>query len=363
MRVLVVTVVHVPLDARIHGRQIAALLDAGHEVEYAAPWSGYGLDSRDAAHPGLVCLDLPRATGRRRFGALLAARRLVHDRARDVDLILLHDPELLSVVAGRRPGVPVVWDVHEDTAAALVDKPWLPRWTRPVLRRVIRTVERWAERRLHLLLAEEAYQTRFRRSHPLVPNTPVVPEEVPPPADRRAVYLGRISRLRGAAELVAVARAVAPDVAVDVIGQADDDVVPMLEQAQADGVLTWHGFVPNEQALDLVAGARVGLSLLHDLPNYRASLPTKVLEYLGRAVPVVTTPLPAAARIVERHAAGIVVPFGDVGAAAAAVRRLADDADEAAAMGKRGHAAVLGEHSWNVDGPAFVRRLEAWAAA
>ncbi|SNR87651.1 hypothetical protein SAMN06265360_12647, partial [Haloechinothrix alba] len=34
MRVLVVTVVHNPRDARIRYRQIRALLEAGHEVTY-----------------------------------------------------------------------------------------------------------------------------------------------------------------------------------------------------------------------------------------------------------------------------------------------------------------------------------------
>ena len=35
LRVLVVTVVHDPEDARIRHRQLPALLDAGHDVVYA----------------------------------------------------------------------------------------------------------------------------------------------------------------------------------------------------------------------------------------------------------------------------------------------------------------------------------------
>ena len=75
----------------------------------------------------------------------------------------------------------------------------------------------------------------------------------------------------------------------------------------------------------MAQGALAGLSLLHDVPNYRQSLPTKVIEYMARGLPVITTPLPMAASIVGRAECGLVVPFGDVEAAAQAVLRLRDD--------------------------------------
>ena len=54
-RALVVTVVHHPEDARIRHRQIDALLAAGWEVTYAAPFSGYGLPVV-STHPRLGVL-------------------------------------------------------------------------------------------------------------------------------------------------------------------------------------------------------------------------------------------------------------------------------------------------------------------
>jgi glycosyltransferase involved in cell wall biosynthesis len=61
----------------------------------------------------------------------------------------------------------------------------------------------------------------------------------------------------------------------------------------------------------MLDGALAGLSLLHDEPNFRHSLPTKVVEYMARGVPVVTTPLPAAAELARGYECGFVVPFGD----------------------------------------------------
>lgn len=358
MRVLVVTVVHTPLDARVYHREIAAIREAGHDVVYVAPWSAY-----DVEEPREIStVDVPRATGRRRLAALLAARRAVRRLLPAVDIVLIHDPELLVATAGLGGEVPIVWDVHEDTGGAVVDKPWLPEWARPLVRVLVRGAERLAERTRHLTLAETAYQDRFRRPHPLVPNTSRVPEDVPLPGDDRVVYLGRVSRLRGAAELVAVGRALQGEgVAVEVIGQADSDVQPMLRQAHDEGAIVWHGFVPNDVALERVEGAMAGLSLLADEPNYRVSLPTKVLEYAARGIPVITTPLPPAVEVVERYDSGIVVPFGGVDATVAAVLALRDDPDRRRALGRNGHEAVLAHHNWNVDGPAFVRQLETWA--
>ena len=65
----------------------------------------------------------------------------------------------------------------------------------------------------------------------------------------------------------------------------------MIEPVQAQGLLRWPGFVPNDQAMPVGDGALAGLSLLQDEPNFRHSLPTKVVEYMARGVPVVTTPL------------------------------------------------------------------------
>ncbi len=359
LRVLVVTVVHVPLDARIYHRQIRALREAGAAVTYAAPFTGYGIEPSAAEVARAV--DLPRAAGRDRLRSLEAARVLLHRHAAEHDVVVLHDPELLLAIAGLRRLPPVVWDVHEDTAAALTDRPWVPGWARPGAAALVRAAEHWAERRFHLTLAEDGYADRFAGQHPVVPNVPFLPASPREGWDDRAVYIGRISARRGAADLVALARELSGEVQVELAGPADADVRDLLTEADRDGVLTWHGFVPNDRALALVDGALVGLSLLHDEPNYRHSMPTKILEYLAHGVPAVTTPLAVARRIVEEEDAGVVVPFEDPQAVAEAIRALRADPDRRAAMGRRGRAAVASRYSWDVAGPAFVDQLRRWA--
>jgi glycosyltransferase involved in cell wall biosynthesis len=359
MRVVVCTVVHHPADARILHRQIRALLDAGHQVTYIAPFRACDV----IPWPELTTADVPRAAGRRRLGALRAARRQLARYAPGADLLLIHDPELLLVLplVGHRP--PTIWDVHEDTAAALGTKAWLPAGLRRAAASAVLRAERIAERRLHLILAETGYNERFSGTHPVVPNTTYVPEQAAPSDGRgRVVYVGHISPDRGAAEMVELARLVRPHgITVELVGSADAAARAVLEPAQAEGLVRWHGFVPNDEAMLITDGALAGLSLLQDDPNFRHSMPTKIAEYMARGVPVVTTPLPLAVDLVERHECGFVVPFGDAGAAAEAVLSLQGDPALRDAMGARGHQGASEYLRWPDDARAFVAQLEQWA--
>jgi glycosyltransferase involved in cell wall biosynthesis len=370
VRVLVCTVVHHPADARIYYRQIRALLEAGHQVTYIAPM---GEDRAPASiGPALTTVTIPRAVGKRRLGALRAARAALAARAADADLLLVHDPELLLVLPPRARRPPTVWDVHEDTAAALSTKAWLPRFLRPLAAGGVIFAERQAERRLHLILAEKGYSARFAAAHPVVPNTTYVPETAAPASGpRRVIYIGHISPDRGSAEMTELARLLAGHgISVELVGQADAQATGHIRAAQADlagqqaagGGLHWHGFVPNEQALALADGALAGLSLLQDEANFRVSMPTKVAEYMARGLPVITTPLPLATELVGGADCGFVVPFSDPAAARDAILKLDADPELRAAMGERGHQAAMRDLGWPAEAGKFVAQLEEWAA-
>ncbi|MFG2002446.1 glycosyltransferase family 4 protein [Spirillospora sp. NPDC048911] len=359
MRVCVCTIARHPEDARVLHRQIRALLDAGHEVTYIAPFRACNVTPWREISP----VDVPRATGRRRLHALRAARRALAEHAAYADVVLLHDPELLIALPRAVRRRTVVWDVHEDTMAALTEPGHLLRPARPLLRPFVRRLEARGERRHRLLLAAEGHRSRFGRPHPVVPNTAyVAAEPPPPPAAGRAVYVGRLSPGRGAHEMIGLARLLAAaGVMVELIGPADPQVRPALREAQREGVLRWYGFVPNDRALRIAEGATAGLALLRDEGQSGGTVPAKVMEYMAHGVPVVATPHPATVSAVELSGSGIVVPFGDPRAAADAVLELSKDASLRAEMGKRGYETARARFHWAVHAQEFVSQLEAWA--
>lgn len=365
-RVLVMTVVHHPWDARIWHRQIAALRQRGWSVTYAAPFTGYGIPV-PTPRRGFEAVDLPRSRGRRRLSAQRGARSVLRRLGPAHDVVLLHDPELLTATV-RLTLPPVVWDVHEDPGAAVEIRAWLPGALRRPAAAALRWLERWAEERYTLLLADQHYAGRFRGRHEVVPNTTsVVP--IPTPAGQldaagrhRVVYLGSVTPERGVAEMIEIGRrlreATSGRVVLDVLGPAHGDAGPLLTAAHRAGDLRWHGFVPNAQALLQLDGALAGLSLLHDVANFRPSMPTKVVEYLAHGVPVITSPLPVAAELVVRSGGGLVVPFHDTEETVRQLLAWHDRPEEAARVGRAGHALVQAEYDWESQAEAFVSALE-----
>jgi glycosyltransferase involved in cell wall biosynthesis len=372
---LIVTVVHNPQDSRIRHRQIAALLAAHWNVTYVAPFRAFGMSvpparSARSARPGsggLTCVDIRSSSGRRRLLAWRDARRVVRRLASQHDVVLVHDPELVIAVAGLRlPNL--IWDVHEDPAAALLVKKWMPRPLRRPAGAAWRMAERLIERRHDLLLAEHAYQQRFRRSHPVVTNSVTVPLTTKPAGDDRVSYLGSVSMSRGCDTMIEVAqqlrRRTGGAVGVEVIGEAaDQETRRALERASTEGDLIWHGFLPSDKALARITGSMAGLCLLRDLPNFRESLPTKIVEYGALGVPVVTTPLPLAAQFVRRYSVGIEVPWDQAEAVVDALLKLRSDAQLRAELGANGRAAVMREHNWRHLSNDFVDIMNKFAEA
>lgn len=355
MRVLVCTVVHNTTDARIFRREIGALRAAGIDVDAIAPWPA--TDLSDTHYRRFA---IPRAVGRHRFGALRAARARVSALAVEAKVLVVHDPELLLALPWRelrRLRVRVVWDVHEDLAAALANKAYLPRPARRVLVPLVHLVERWAERRATLLLAETAYQQRFSRPHQILHNLPLVPERLPAGERRRqAIYVGSITRARGLDEMLAMAPALADHrITLRLIGEAPaaDD----RERIANTPNVVWNGAIPNVEAMREVAESMVGLALLHDLPNYRHSMPTKILEYMASGTAVVATPLPLSREVIGGDGV-VLASFDDVAeSAAAAVIALCDDDERRGAMARAAFARVSADYNWNLAQAAFVTAL------
>jgi len=369
LRILVITVAHPPLDARIHNRQIRSLLERGHEVTYLAPFSAFGVE----APAGVRGVDVPRSVGRHRLGPVLAAGRIARRLARHHDVVIGHDPELLPVLhalgrpcRGRRDVPAVVWDVHEDVPAQMEMTTWIPGPVKGPATAVATAVEGFTERRLHLTLAEHAYASRFHGEHPVVPNSPRVPAELPaepptaPGEPLRLIYVGAITTARGIEEMLELVRRLPDDVRLELIGNAAPALDARL-RAIDDPRLDYRGFVPNADALQRLPGALAGLVLLHRHDNYLQSQPSKALEYLAHGVPFITTPNPASAALAESSGAGIVVGHGDVDALLEAVLALRADPERRQAMRVAGHTAALARHDWNRQGREFAEAVEAWA--
>lgn len=109
------------------------------------------------------------------------------------------------------------------------------------------------------------------------------------------------------------------------------------------------GAVPAERIPSLYAESDVAVVMLRDLPIFEGALPTKLLEAMAAARPVVLAARGEAARLVEAERCGVVVAPEDPRALAEALAALATDPARRAAMGAAGRAAAerdFGREAW-----------------
>jgi glycosyltransferase involved in cell wall biosynthesis len=329
-RILVLTTVHPPDDTRIRERLIRTLDEIG-SISYACRRPG------PSDLTGLTWLPLEGGRLRRNLAAcslLLRARW---------DLVVLHDPEMIpaGALAHGLRRTPVVFDVHEDLVGQISSKQWAPGWARPSLRVLARALFWLAERTLVLTLAEDGYRRLFHHDHPVFPNHPRS-DGYPQPApegDGSALYLGDVTRARGIEDAVSACHEA--DVPLVAVGRVEAGLADSLGET---GGVALVGPMPNPEAVRLVAAASVGLSPLRDHPNYRHSLPTKVLEYLAVGVPVVATDLPGTRAVLESLEAVWLVAPGDVEAMARAVGEAVRPEAKRAAVAQAG--AIRSRYRW-----------------
>jgi glycosyltransferase involved in cell wall biosynthesis len=106
----------------------------------------------------------------------------------------------------------------------------------------------------------------------------------------------------------------------------------------------------------LYAAADAAAVLLRDLPIFTGALPTKLLEAMAAATPVLLAARGESAELVAGAGAGVVVAPGSVTALADAIRALATDPATRLRLGRSGK--VYAEAHFGAD-----RAGEAWAAA
>ena len=315
-RLLVATSVHQPDDPRIRERLIRTLA-GDFDITYAAP------DPGPSDRLGIEVTSLAGSRTRRRRGV---RRTLLSS---EFDVAVVHDPELLpAAIAAHRKGRRVVFDMHEDLPAQLLTRSTLPQVLRKPASAAARRYLRRAERMLPFTLAEPGYARLLARDHPVFPNYPRY-ETFPTPSadpDGPIVYLGDITEIRGALTLVEAMGVASAARRLVMVGRCSPALRRRIEEfalsIDVDVELT--GWLPHRNALGVVGRSAVGVSPLHDVPNYRHSLPTKTLEYLAMGVPTVATDLPGTRDVIGDRPGVELVPPGDAAALAAGIERALD---------------------------------------
>ena len=382
-----------PWDVRVE-KVTDALLAAGHEVHLMCRnRTGLALHERIGALEIHRMPNWPRAgtwfDGASSFPAFMNPRWIRHilhvSREAKVDLLLCRDLPLapLALWAGRRLGVPVVVDIAENYPAMLKHRFRRREFRlRNLLVRnpfLAAAIERFVVRRADALLAvvDESRDRLIQVGAPpdrvkVVCNTPTTTriQSMAEAAEHRGhstspvrlVYLGLLGHSRGIDVTLEALRQLegsGVDVHFDVIGGLGRDVTYPADAA-ALGIahrVSFHGHVPYDEALRIVAAADVGIVPHHATEHWRTTIPNKLFDYMAAGVPVLVSDAPPTKRIVEQAGCGLVFADRDARDLARCIAALMDP-NARRRLGRAGQRAVAAQFNWDLDSKRLLSCLE-----
>jgi glycosyltransferase involved in cell wall biosynthesis len=359
-KVVHLTTVHRPSDVRIYEKECRALAESGHEIVLIAP------RGECEAITG-VRLELlppePRRVRRMTLGMWRLWRAAVRE---DAALYHFHDPELILVAwalrASRRR---VIYDVHEDVPRDILAKEYLPDFVRWLVSAAAIGIERVSGWTLTgIVAATPAIASRFPpsktrvvRNYPRLAEFDALMATGDSKREDRVIYVGGLSRQRGAREMVAAAalwhrRIEAP---LALAGRfTSEGLEDMLKRTPGWDRIAFLGWLDRRALLPELARARVGLAVLHPNRAFVESLPVKLFEYMAPGVAVVVSDFPQWKEIVERTGCGLVVNPLDPAAISDAVLELLTHPERARAMGERGRKAIKERYNWEQEALTLV---------
>lgn len=272
----------------------------------------------------------------RLFGKALAqlARALWIDR--DVALVHVHTASRLSflrkspfVLLAKLSRVPVLLHIHGGEFDQFLNRELPPAFRRLALA-VIRSarIVLVLNARLKQRLSEQLPETDIR-IHP----NPVFPLAIGR-GDRpdSILFLGDIRQGKGVFDLIRAFARLPRDSGIRLVLCGAGDIAEARDLAAERGVaerVALAGWVSGDRKVEALRNA-----LLFALPSYAEGLPMSLLEAMSAGLPVVAAPVGGIPDAVTDGVEGLLVPPGDVEALAAALSRLAADADLRRDMGQ-----------------------------
>jgi glycosyltransferase involved in cell wall biosynthesis len=259
----------------------------------------------------------------------------------------------------------VIYDVHEDYPAMMMEKHWLPRRARPLISSAVRVAQLAASLCLDgIVTADPGVEGDFRavasKRKIVFYNFPVLSlfeSRLAEPSAAKAdlVYIGGMSERAGTFVLLdalveLAAQGIRPSVRL--AGYTDGEVGwQALQKGIRDRGLgakvELRGRMPHSEVPTWIRSGRIGLVTLQPIEKFLKNIPSKMFEYWACGLPVIGSDLPPIARFLSDGENGVLFYPSSSKDLARAIRFLLEQPEKIAAMGRLGQQLVYEE--WNSD--------------
>ncbi|MDH3349293.1 MAG: glycosyltransferase [Desulfobulbaceae bacterium] len=357
IKIVHLTSVHSPFDTRIFQKECIAGLRGGFNVVLVvSPDLNEKVD-------GIVIRGAGWQMGGR-FSRMLVAAWKVYNIAlkENGDLYHIHDPELLPwAQLLRLKGKAVIFDMHENLPKAILSKGWVPLTFRSLFSFIARMIEHLLLTGIPVIFAENSYVKDYLwvSDKVVILNMPDV-DHLDKITDNcyqtpTVGYMGIVAPERGSIttlKAITELRKKGFDLHYECIGpiRGNDhqNIFRNMSEHERKSIRL-RGYMKPQEGWKIIKRCHIGLAVLHAVPNYVESYPTKMFEYMALGLPVIVSDFPLYRKIIDKYKCGICVDPQDVDSIALAIQQLIENKAEALAMGKRGKKAVFESFNWGCE--------------
>ena len=268
----------------------------------------------------------------------------------------LHDPELLIHVYKLKNSYSrVIFDSHEDIPKQIQNKPYLGKFARIIISKLISYIEIYVCKRLDAVIAATPkILEKFENSNILCCNINNYPnlEEIEVTTDflnraNNICYVGGVSKIRGAKEMVEAMEFLSPDIKLKLAGPCyEKELIDHLKDLDGWSKVERIEFLDREGVASLLNNSSVGLVTLQHTKSYQDSLPVKMFEYMSAGLPIVASNFDYWKELLSKYNCAIFVDPNNPSEIAEAITYLLNDRNLAKKMGLNGRFAVQEKFNW-----------------
>lgn len=337
---------HSVTDARIFKKECKSL-SKEYDVSLIVP--NTDTNTVDGIH--VVGVSLPESRLRRMVSLSPVYKAAIKV---DADIYHFHDPELLPIARKiKKRGKKVIYDSHEDMPSDILEKPYLPKWSRKIISLLY---ERYEKRTLNLFDALVTVSPKIvERLSKINPNTYLVTNypiyrEIPDNNNRekQICFTGLISHIWNHAPIIKALKKTG--VRYILAGPITDQYMNELSKEDGWEYVDYKGVVAPSEVEVIQTHSIAGMAVLGYSPiagGKEGTLGnTKLFEYMMSGTPVVATDMRLWKNIIDKYNCGICVNPDSSDEIANAITRLLEDPNLVITMGKNGKEAVRKEFNW-----------------
>lgn len=344
------TSVHGAEDVRIFHKECVSLVQAGYEVYLVERGESYDKN-------GVHIVGVGEISGHRLKRMTKGAKRVYEKAlALDCDIYHLHDPELLPYgMKLKEKGKKVIFDSHENTAGAILEKKYIPALLRSLIHRLYVVCEKQACGKLDAVVTVTPSMTRAFESINSkaveVRNYPCYCAEYSKPQmdNNMIIFAGGITP-QWNHHILLKALEQLPAYAYCLCGTGNETYLRKLQQMPAWERVNYLGRITHSEVQKELSKASVGVALLQPGKNTDGMNGTmgntKIFEEMMAGLPVICTDFKLWREFVDRYQCGICINPDNIDELVSAIRFLSENHDKAKEMGENGHRAVRDEFCW-----------------